>query len=156
MTGKFLRRLENCQLLAVLANGDLFTRAHLVRRDVYLAAIHLDMTMPYQLPGLTAGNAEAHTVDNVVQPAFELLQQDFAGHALGARGLLEVVAELPFLGKVHTLGLLLLAQLQTVAHNLGFSVFSVLTRSEVTLLDRAFIGEAFGALEEQLHALTAA
>jgi hypothetical protein len=32
----------------------------------------------------------------------------------------------------------------------------MLSRGEVTLLDRAFIAETLGAFEEQLHALTAA
>ena len=84
------------------------------------------------------------------------MQQQLAGYTLGARGLLEVVAELPFLGEVDALGFLLLAQLQAIAHNLGFAVLAVLARSEIALLDWAFIGKAFWPLEEQLHSLAAA
>ena len=85
-----------------------------------------------------------------------MLQQQFAGHALGARGLLEVIAELPLLGEVHTLGLLLFAQLQAITHDFSFAVLTVLTRSEVAFLDGTLIAKAFRALEKQLHALTAA
>ncbi len=85
-----------------------------------------------------------------------MLQQHFAGNALGARRFLEVIAELAFLGEVHALGLLLLAKLQAVAHDFRLAVLAMLARSEVALLDGTFIAEAFGAFEEQLHALAAA
>ena len=71
-------------------------------------------------------------------------------------GLLEVVAELAFLGEVHALGFLLLAQLQAVAYDFGFAVFAVLAGSKVALFDGTLIAEALGAFEEQLHALAAA
>ena len=84
------------------------------------------------------------------------LQQEFAGHTLGAGGLFEVIAELAFLGEVDALGLLLLAKLQAVADNFGFAIFTVLARRKVALFDRTFVSETFCAFEEKLHPLAAA
>ena len=109
-----------------------------------------------KLTRLAARHAETKPVNDIVQTTLQLLQQHFASNTPGARRFLEIVAELAFLGEVHALGLLLFAQLQTVANNFGFAVFTMLTRSEVTLLDGTLIAEALGAFEEQLHALAAA
>jgi len=38
---------------------------------------------------LSARSGEAKTISNVVQPALQLLKQDVAGHALGARSFLK-------------------------------------------------------------------
>ena len=84
------------------------------------------------------------------------MQKLLAGHALRLRGFLEVVAELAFLGEVNALRFLLLAQLQTVAYDLGFAVLTMLAGSKVALLNRTFIGETLWPLEEQLHTLAAA
>ena len=70
--------------------------------------------------------------------------------------LLEIVAELAFLGEVHALRFLLLAKLQTVANDFGFAVLTMLAGSEIALFDRTLVGEALCALEEQLHALATA
>ena len=45
----------------------------------------------------------------VVEATLELLQEQFAGDALGAGGLLVVGAELAFQGEIDALGFLLLA-----------------------------------------------
>ena len=62
------------------------------------------------------------------------------------RSLLEVVAELAFLGEVDALCLLLFAQLQTVADDLRLAVFAVLAGRKVALLDRTLVGEALSRL----------
>src|SRR5215831_10612079 len=115
---------------------------------------HVPVT--HQLPRLAPRLRESKPEHDVIQPPLQLLQQFFAGHALGACSLLEVVAELSFLREVDALRLLLFTQLQTVAHDLGLAVFPMLSGSKIALLDRTFIAEAFRAFEEQLHALTAA
>jgi hypothetical protein len=84
------------------------------------------------------------------------LQQQLAGHTTRTRGLLEVVAELAFQREVNALGFLLLAQLKAVANNFGFTVFPMLSRSEVALLDGTLIAKTLCAFEEKLHALAAA
>src|SRR5208282_2728664 len=150
MTGKILRGFENRHLAAALANRNLFAHADLVRRDVHLAPIHLHVPVTHQLARLAAGNAEAQPVDHVVQTPLELLKQLRARYSLELDRFLEVIPELPFLGEVNAFGFLFLAQLQTIAYNLGLLVFPVLSGSEVTLLDRTFIAKALGAFEEEL------
>ncbi|SPE45587.1 hypothetical protein SBA7_900029 [Candidatus Sulfotelmatobacter sp. SbA7] len=156
MTGKFLGLLENRQLAATLADGNLVAHIRLVRGDVDLAAVHMHVAVAHQLAGLTTGNAEAEAMHDRVQAAFQLLQKHFASHTLGACRFLEVVTELAFLSEVHALGLLLFAQLQTVAHDFRLAVLTVLAGGEVALLDGTLIAEAFWAFEEELNALAAA
>ena len=71
-------------------------RLHHERRDVDLAAVHVDVAVADHLAGLRAAGAEAHAVDDVVQAALEHAEQVLAGDALLMRGLLEQVAELAF------------------------------------------------------------
>src|ERR1700745_889742 len=93
-----------------------------------------------------AEKRKAEPEHHVIEAPLQLLQQDLTGHTLCPRGFLKVVAELGFLREVHALRLLLFAQLQAVANNLGFPVFPVLSGSEVPLFDRALVAETFGAL----------
>ncbi len=127
-----------------------------IRRNVDFAIVDRDMPVPHQLPRLAPRLREPKAENHVVETTLELLQEQFAGDATRARGLLEVVTELAFEREVDALGFLLLAQLQAVANNLGLAVFPMLSGSEVALLDGALIAETFGAFEEQLHALAAA
>ena len=114
------------------------------------------MAVTDELPRLTAGDCESETEHDVVQAPLQLLQQNFAGHALGAGGLLEIIAELAFLGKINALSLLLLAQLQAIADDLRFAVAAMLARRKIALFNRTFFGKTLCALEEQFHALAAA
>src|SRR5579859_1822591 len=156
MAGELLRGLQHSHLLAVVAHGDLFADRNLVRRNVYLASIHGYVAMPNQLSSLAARNRKAQAIDNIVQSALELLQQLCTGHALSARGLFKVVAELLFQREVNALSLLLLTELQSVANDLGFAVFAMLSGSEVALFDRALVAETLGALEKEFHAFASA
>ena len=153
---EFLCLLQNWQLAASFANGDLLAYSYLVGGDVDLAAVHLYVTVAHQLARLAPGARESEAIDNVVQPTLELLQELFAGDAFGSSGILKVVAELAFLGEVNTLSLLFFTQLKAVAYNLSLSIFPMLSGSEVALLDWTFIAETFCPFEEQLHALAAA
>ena len=47
---------------------------HLVRRNVDLASVDLNMAVTHQLASLAAGNSKSEAVDNVVQAPFQLLQ----------------------------------------------------------------------------------
>src|SRR5258708_25241860 len=156
MRGEFLRLFQQSQLAAVLADGNLFSHTHLIGRNVDLAAIDCDVPVTHKLPRLPARHSQANPVHHRIQTAFQLLQQKFAGYALGARSLLEIVTELAFLRKVHALGLLLLAQLQAITNDFRFAVLAMLAGSKVTFLHRTLVGETFRAFEEQLHALAAA
>ena len=127
-----------------------------IRRNVDFAVVDGNVPVAHQLSRLAPRLCEAQTEHYIVETTLQLLQKQFAGHALCARRLLEVVAELAFEREVNTLGFLLFAQLQTVANNLGLTVFPMLSGSEVALLDGALIAETLCAFEEQLHSLAAA
>ena len=66
-------------------------------------------------------------------------------------GLFEKIAELLLQHAVVPARLLLFAQLQTVAHDLGPAVFAVLAGGEVALLDGALFGVAALTFQEQFH-----
>src|SRR5208283_1920604 len=156
MAGKFLGQLKHRKLLAVFANRNLLARTHFIRRNVDLAIVDGYVPVAHQLTCLAPRLREAQPENDIVQPPLQLLQKQLTGYAPGARSLFKVVAELPFQREADALGFLFLAQLQAVANNLGLPVFSMLSRSEVALLDGTLIAKAFCAFEEQLHALAAA
>src|SRR5439155_9129967 len=150
------RIYQDRQLASVYSNRHLLAHAHLVGQNIHFPTVHRNVAVAHQLPRLAAGNPETKAIHHIVQTPLELLQQHSAGHAFGARRLLEIIAELPFLREVNAFGFLLLPQLQTVAYDFSLAVFPVLSGSKVALLDGTFVAEAFRAFEEQLHSLAAA
>jgi len=106
MTGEIPGGFENRHFAAALANLNLFADCDFVGRNVDLLAIHLHVSVTHQLARLTAGDAEAEAVDDVIETALELFEQLCAGDTLEADGLLEVVPELAFLGEVDAFGFL--------------------------------------------------
>src|SRR4029077_19672780 len=91
-----------------------------------------------------------------VKPRLEQLQQALAGHTLAARGLRVGLAELALEDPVDAAQLLLLAQLLAEIRHAAAALLPVLSRGVAAALDRALVGEAFLALEEQLLPFTAA
>src|SRR5882724_4422 len=156
MAVEFLGHLQARHFAAALAHGNFLPHADLEGRNVHLAAVHGDVAVTDELPGLPARHGKTHAIDNVVEAPFELLQKHLASDTLGLRGFFEVVAELAFLDEEHALGFLLFAQLQAVAHDLRLLVFSVLARRKVALFNGALLAKTLRALEEQLHAFATA
>jgi hypothetical protein len=107
------------------------------------------------LPRLGARRAEAHAVRQIVEPAFQPLQQRFAGNAAAARRMIIAGAELPLEQTVDTAQLLLFTQLHAVAGQAAVAL-AVLSRRIIAPLDRTLVGKTLLALEEQFFALTAA
>src|SRR5262249_11221092 len=140
---------------ALLAHVDHVAGLEQRRRDVDLAAVDVKVAVPHELARFGARGREAHAVDHVVQAPFEQLQQDLAGDAARALGHLEVAAELPFEDAVHALDLLLLAQLQRILGELR-PALAVLAGRVVAAFDRALVGVAALALQEELEPLPAA
>src|ERR1041384_7925042 len=153
----FLERVRDRRVLAA-AGPDRHDIARLdrERRDIHLLAVHDEVAVADQLPRLRRGRREPGAIGDVVEPPFEQLQQRLAGDAARPLRLLEVAAELILEHAVDALDLLLLAQLHAVAGQLLLARLPVLPRREVALLDRALLGVAALALEEQLHPLAAA
>ena len=128
---------------------------HLVARDVHPAAVDGEVAVAHELARLGARGGEAEPVDDVVEPRLEHAQQVLAGDAALLVRLLVVGAELLLEQAVVAARLLLLAQLQQVLALLDAAA-AVLARRIGAALDRALLGQAALALEEELHALPAA
>src|SRR5581483_2829239 len=128
---------------------------HLIARDVHPAPVDEEVPVAHELPRLRAGGREAEPVDDVVEPRLEHPQQVLAGDAALPRRLLVVGAELGLEQAVVAARLLLLAQLQQVLRLLDPAA-AVLSRRVAAALDRALLGQAALALEEELHPLSAA
>src|SRR5580765_6820513 len=134
---------------------DHVVRPHLVARDVHATAVHVEVPVPHELPGLRARSGEAEAVDDVVETRLEDPQQVLTGDAGTARRLLVIRAELLLEQAVVAARLLLLAQLLQVLALLDAAT-AVLARRVAATLDRALLGQAALALEEELHPLAAA
>src|SRR5439155_23076085 len=99
------------------------------------------------------GRAEAHAVDDVVQPRFEQPQQVRAGRALALRRHGEVALELPLEHAVRAAQLLLFAQLLAIVGHPHPGLHAVLAGLGVEL---AFgIERATRALQEKVSAFPA-
>src|SRR5256714_8851 len=140
---------------AALAKRDHGVGAHLVARDVDPAAVDLEVAVANELAGLRARGCEAEAGDDGVETRLEHPQGLLTCDAPAPRGPRGVVAELLLEQAVVPSRLLLLAELQQVLGLLDAAA-AVLARRIAAALDRALLGQAALALEEELHALPAA
>src|SRR5690606_38896227 len=81
-------------LLGGLGDLDLVAGAKPVGRDVHPLAVHEDVPVSDQLPGLAARVRDAEAVDDVVEARLEQLQEHGTRRAFGLGGLVEEVLEL--------------------------------------------------------------
>src|SRR5262249_49788856 len=125
----------------LVLDADLISDLDLVRRNVDFLSVDADVAVERELTRLRLGAGEAGAVDNVVETALEHDDQVLARRSLDADSLFKVRAELTLKQAVGALHLLLLAQLQAVAGDLGTTRLAVLTRNEVALFDGALLGE---------------
>jgi hypothetical protein len=109
----------------------------------------------HHLACLGSRHREAHAVDDVVEAKLQHSQQVLAGHARRRTGRLEVALELALEDAVDAADLLLLAKLHAVVANLA-AADAVLPGRRLAALERALLGIAARALEEELGALPAA
>src|SRR4051812_14453457 len=140
---------------AARAERDDVVRADCEARDVDAPSVDLEVAVADELPRLGPRAGEAEAVDDVVETRLEHAQQVLARSAGAARRLLVRVAELLLEQPVVAARLLLLAQLQQVLALLDPAA-AVLSRRVRAPLDRALLGQAAFALQEQLDALTTA
>src|SRR5690606_14475674 len=107
--------LGDAQLItALLANGNHVTSFNLVRRDVHGLTVDGDRLVGNQLTGFRTSGAVAHAIHDVVETAFEQLQQVLAGSALTTSRFLVVTAELTLEHAIDTTYFLLFTQLGAV------------------------------------------
>ncbi|MCY1438506.1 hypothetical protein D9M71_547090 [compost metagenome] len=107
--------------------------------------------MRNQLTGFSAGSAVAHTVNDVVQTAFEQLQQVLTSSAFLAGCFFVVTAELTLENAVDTTDLLLFTQLSAVV-GLATTTLAVDTWGCFDVALR--FQSANAALQEQIGAFT--
>src|SRR4051812_1780472 len=152
---RLLGDLERLTSTMRLADLDLVARLELVRRDVGRPAVDGEVTVGHEVTSLRARSGDAHPVDHVVQPQLQRAEEVLAGHARTVLRIDEVVAELAFEDPVGPADLLLLAKLETVLADLA-AADAVLAGRRRAPLERALLGIAAAALEEELCAFPAA
>src|SRR2546425_5650653 len=154
--GRGYRALDAKLLLRLRHDFHGVTRPHLVGRHVDALAVYEDAVVPHDLAGLAAARAEPHAIRNGIQARLQQLQKTLARHAFAARGLCIGLAELTLEQSVYAAQLLLLPQLLAEIGHAAAAFLPVLSPRIAAALDRAFVGEAFLALEEELLPLAAA
>src|SRR6266540_5926098 len=127
----------------------------LVARNVHTAAVDVEVTVANELARLSTRSCEPEPVDDVVEARLEHAQQVLTRDARALGRLRVVRAELLLEQAVVPARLLLLTQLEQVLRLLDAAA-AVLARRIRAALDRALLGQAAFALEEELHALAAA
>src|SRR5512132_558319 len=140
---------------AALCDCDHVVGANQVTGDVDSAAVDLEMAVAHELPRLGARGCEPEAVDDDVEPPLEHTQELLTCDPGAFGGLRVVGAELVREQAVVAARLLLLTKLEQVLGLLDAAA-SVLTRRITAALDRALLGQAALALEEELHALATA
>src|SRR6267143_1882497 len=154
--GRGDRALDAKLLLRLRHDFDRVTRPHLVGRHVDALAVYEDAVMAHDLARLGTARTEPHAVRNGIQARLQQLQKTLARHAFAARGLCIGLAELALEQPVYAAQLLLLPQLLAEIGHAAAAFLAVLSRRIAAALDRAFVGEAFLALEEELLPCAAA
>src|SRR5437867_9582346 len=154
--GRSDRALDAKLLFRLRCNFNAVARPHLVGRHVDALAVYEDAVVPHDLARLGAARTEPHAVRNGIQARLQQLQKTLARHAFAARGLCIGLAELTLEQSVYAAQLLLLPQLLAEIGHAAAAFLPVLPRRIAAALDRAFVGEAFLALEEELLPLAAA
>ena len=89
------------------------------------------MAVPDELPRLVVRRCETQPDEDVIQPAFELREQVFAGDAFLPDGLLEVGPKLVLENAVNPLHFLFFAKLKAVSDDLRLAIAPVLARREI-------------------------
>src|SRR6185295_4514211 len=121
-----------------------------VGRDRDLLPAHGHVAVAHQLARLRTRRREPQRVHDVVQAAFELLEEVRSRDSLPALGALESQAERPLEKPVDPLDLLLLAKLDPVPQELAAPP-AVLARRVVAPFDGALVLETAVPFQEQLH-----
>src|SRR5438132_6777356 len=105
--------------------------------DIDVATIDLDMAVGNQLASGVARVRQTQTVNHIVEPRFEQLEQGFAGHTSLAQRVLENSAKLPLKKTILVTKLLLFAQRDRVIRLLPARAFrSVHPRRIILPLER--------------------
>ena len=125
--------LDYLEALAALANTNDLSGLDAIRRDTYHLTVDYDVLVVDKLTGSTAGGSDAQTVNDVVETALQVLEENLTGDTTGAGCLLEHIAELLLQHTIGVLSLLLLCKHDAILGSLAATVVAMLARREVTL-----------------------
>jgi len=125
----------------ILAGGNHVSLLQYIRRYVDALSVDGEVVVPYHLPGRASGRGEAHAINNVIEPQFEVLQEVFAGDTLFTLRRFKVDAELLFQNPIKPFDLLLFPQLRSILGEF-FPPLAVLSRQVRPPIDGAFSGFA--------------
>src|SRR5215471_12601399 len=128
----------------------------LVCGDVDDPAVHVEVPVGDELPGLPSRGRQPQPVDDVVETQLEVPQEVEAGDPALSHRRVEVVAELPLEQAVRAPRLLLRAELQPVVRGLSPACLAVHARRHGAALDGALGRVAALTLQVELRALPAA
>jgi hypothetical protein len=135
--------------------GDLHPWLGEHRGNGRFAAIDQEVTVTQELPGLRSRGCKAEPEDHVVEPALEQREKILTSSALHPARRVHGLGELRLEQSVHSLDLLLFAELHAEIGKARATV-PVLARRVVPLLDGALFAVAAIALQKQLLGFAAA
>src|SRR5690625_4255451 len=144
--------LDVAVLAGTRSHADFIARFHVIAGNVHAGAVHHDVSMAHELTRLTAGVGDAEPVHDIVETAFEQLQEHCSRGAFPAVGFLEQVVELLFAHVVEEAQLLLFPQSDTVVTDAAAAALTVLPRRVRTALHVFLYFRRF----REVHALTSA
>ena len=152
---RLLRDLEQLALAVRHAHLDLVADLDAIGGDVRRDAVHGEVAVGDHLARRRPRRGEPEAEDDVVEALLERTEQCLAGDAGVMRRLDEVVAELLLEHAVDAADLLLLAKLEAVVAHLA-AADAMLPGRRRAPLERALLGVAAAALEEELQPFAAA
>src|SRR5271165_1053702 len=77
-------------------DSDSISRFQIVRSDVHLSVVHRDVSVIYQLASCVARIRESKSINYIIEPGLQHLQQGFTGDAAFSQSRLKITAELTF------------------------------------------------------------
>lgn len=117
---------DHFERFSLLAHSDNVAGLHLEGRDVDNVTVDSDVLVEHKLTGSGTRGSNTETIYDVVETAFEKLQEHFAGNTFGAGCAFEKVAELAFEHAVGVFSFLLFLKLSAVFGSFATAVVAVL------------------------------
>ena len=140
--------LNDLERFGFLTHCNNLTLAYRVGRNVNDPTVDGDVAMENELTGSGACGSNTQTINHVVEPCFEELEEHLTGNALHARSLVEEVAELTLEHAIGVLSLLFFAKLCTVLREFPAAVGTTASAAG-TDDDTVFVGEDEDEVDEE-------
>lgn len=123
---------DNLERLGFFANGNDITGHNSERGDIYALTVNADVLVEHELARSGASRSEAEAIDNVIEAAFEELEEHLTCNTFSAFSLLKEIAELTFEHTVSVLSFLFFAQLSAILRSFLSAILTMLAGGEVS------------------------